>query len=159
MTEKEKLLPCPFCGEQPQTNYFKDKMGSVATVKCVNEECITRDPICVEKVSMKMAIKAWNTRTRIRIPSTLVAIPKEKGACDAPCQYHNDEAYAWANGYNSCLNEVGAQAKQEVSEEAIFKIIEKTNWVSSIAIVNGESVDVRRKLAKAIADAVKRGEV
>lgn len=62
MSNEVELKSCPFCGEKPQTNYFKDKMGSVATVKCENEDCITRDPICVEKISMKMAIEAWNTR-------------------------------------------------------------------------------------------------
>ena len=51
------LLPCPFCGGDPQTDYW-DVGKPMHTVEC--RACFG---MCYSSDNEKAAIKSWNTRT------------------------------------------------------------------------------------------------
>ena len=51
-----ELLPCPFCGEQPETDDGFEPLKSATYVLCVNQDCpaYTSDFMCLPE--------EWNTR-------------------------------------------------------------------------------------------------
>ena len=59
---KAKLKPCPFCGGEARISPRKDSSGAYLILGCFNEDCQIRDPIVVEKNTLKTAQKAWNRR-------------------------------------------------------------------------------------------------
>jgi len=62
----EKLIPCPFCGEQPESRGSMDEVdGEVLywIIQCGSFECSTGgNSVMKEEGSKEEAIKAWNTR-------------------------------------------------------------------------------------------------
>ena len=96
----EILLPCPWCGNKPKTNFLRSIVGNIATVACFNTDCLTRDPIIIEKSSMKLAIKCWNTRQPAKLSvDKIVLLMSERHSGNY------DEAFNMAidiiNAYNS----------------------------------------------------------
>lgn len=67
MTNKatDKLLPCPFCGEQPSiSSYISESCNDRhLEVMCENEECGASQYVGGEHLCDDRAINAWNTRT------------------------------------------------------------------------------------------------
>ncbi len=54
--DKNKLLPCPFCGELPR---IIDNIEGNCQIFCV---CELEPMVIMDKDKMQEAIKAWNTR-------------------------------------------------------------------------------------------------
>ena len=60
-----KIKPCPFCGVIPEVSIYtspKSNDGRLFQVSCWNENC-TCEVHSGEKVTKKLAIDAWNTRS------------------------------------------------------------------------------------------------
>ena len=53
-TKAAKALPCPFCGDQPNVDPYRDRV-SCATAKCLVNPAVSHDTIA-------RAIEAWNMR-------------------------------------------------------------------------------------------------
>ena len=57
-----KLLPCPFCGKEPEIDKYKIQGVMHWDVSCMNDNCL----VLVETDSFESeedAMKAWNKRT------------------------------------------------------------------------------------------------
>tara|TARA_R110000787_G_scaffold127401_1_gene238826 strand:+ start:2310 stop:2510 length:201 start_codon:yes stop_codon:yes gene_type:complete len=58
---RDKILPCPFCGESNTIIIDIDRTMYFNCVECVN--CGARGPFCLVKKDIKKdAIKKWNIR-------------------------------------------------------------------------------------------------
>jgi len=55
-----ELLPCPFCGEAPETSIVFEK----ANISCRNKKCLIMPSTWLKSsnTNTKKVIKAWNTR-------------------------------------------------------------------------------------------------
>lgn len=59
MTEETKLLPCPFCGAQPEITPWH-RYSDVVVIHCTNEECEVGAE--TSAVGRELAVTAWNKR-------------------------------------------------------------------------------------------------
>jgi len=72
--DKEKpqeLLPCPFCGGHPKTDFKRD----FNSVYCNSGKCI--NPNTGSWLESDSAIEAWNTRAGIAAPSEALRVARE----------------------------------------------------------------------------------
>lgn len=60
MNNKEKLLPCPFCGNKAEVKAW-DIVGKGYGVRCTNNDCIV-GAIGMIYGKKEYAIEAWNRR-------------------------------------------------------------------------------------------------
>lgn len=63
----QKLLPCPFCGEQPDSRFFGDDDGGYQVIACHACECAQ-----VHRDDEETAIQSWNTRALQSRPADAV---------------------------------------------------------------------------------------
>lgn len=56
--QKIRLMPCPFCGAEPE---LKAHEGNLYSVRCMNQECNVLVHTLPDK-SKTEAIRAWNKR-------------------------------------------------------------------------------------------------
>lgn len=56
---KTELLPCPFCGDQPELSPALLRMKPAWMVECHNESCFAST---LARITDRDAIKAWNRR-------------------------------------------------------------------------------------------------
>ena len=59
---KEKLLPCPFCGNEPnETRYWDESLFSHNSVEYLSISCFNCD-IMMSSEQQEEVTKQWNTR-------------------------------------------------------------------------------------------------
>lgn len=68
MSEKDELLPCPFCGDKPQLEESEDGYQDVA---CLNVYCLVQPRALAAKE--RRADTTWNTRARPSVPDAVAA--------------------------------------------------------------------------------------
>ena len=56
-----KLLPCPFCGKEPEIDQYKIQGVMLWNVACMNDDCLV-EVETEDFESEEDAIKAWNKR-------------------------------------------------------------------------------------------------
>lgn len=82
---ESKLLPCPFCGEQPQHDFF-DQSQYPHEIYCDN--CI--GTIATQQKTFDAAVAAWNRRAADRtiLGKERIRNPDDVCRCScAPCAY------------------------------------------------------------------------
>lgn len=69
MTDQDKLLPCPFCDNEP----FYQNSLKYHSIDCLNEFCTVRP--CTDTFNHKdEAVKSWNTRANLCPPDAAARI-------------------------------------------------------------------------------------
>ena len=58
----KQLLPCPFCGKEPEVDNYKIKDIKHWNVSCMNDACLVHAETDDFELK-KEAIKAWNKRS------------------------------------------------------------------------------------------------
>jgi Lar family restriction alleviation protein len=67
---KDKLRPCPFCGEEPKINVHKSNVYEAHCViecGCCGAIIKTAGTLAAEKATCKLAVRKWNRRAETRI--------------------------------------------------------------------------------------------
>ena len=57
---RDKALPCPFCGCQPEIEHWHGGGPDKRMIWCVNEDCAVEPSVAGETYGLALA--AWNTR-------------------------------------------------------------------------------------------------
>lgn len=58
---KDDLMPCPFCGEQPEV---VEKVRGSITIRCTSKKCTVK-PCTNASSQRKTAREYWNKRARL----------------------------------------------------------------------------------------------
>jgi len=60
MTKNKYILSCPFCGKQPQIQFWHGGGANKHMVSCDNDSCYVSPQVCGN--TDDEAIRKWNTR-------------------------------------------------------------------------------------------------
>lgn len=108
------LLACPFCGNEPRMwDVAAISRSAGFTITCPQGCHVEFD--CPNMTEAETAA-AWNRRT-----APVPQCDAEKSASDAPVWYRNDEASAWANGYNAAMETRAVPARCDAGSGEVVR--------------------------------------
>ena len=61
----DRLLPCPFCGEDAVIGWYNDDNREKFYVSCSNDKCLCEVTGQEPFKDLDTTIKVWNTRTEV----------------------------------------------------------------------------------------------
>jgi len=114
MTDQtDTLLPCPWCGEEPNPKLSRSTLDAGCWVNPQHkEDCIIWDVVQVWGRNEAEAIAAWNTRQPPKVTQEQLNEAVAKAALDAMLQQAHSEGHALGYATGNKVTETALKAEQ-----------------------------------------------